>query len=123
MLDILLVTMSFIAAVSMMFLCWLAWTLNDQLQHNDNVINQLKDEIDMLRERNTERQTKINELSLSHKLAATMRDKYADNIKMKDDIIKSKRKKMDEIREELKNKQTKLTELRLKLKRETGHPN
>ena len=49
MLDILLVTMSFIAAVSMMFLCWLGWTMNDQLHHNDKVINQLKDEIDMLR--------------------------------------------------------------------------
>lgn len=50
MLDILLVTMSFIAAVSMMFLCWLAWTLNDQLQHNDEVINKLQDEILELRE-------------------------------------------------------------------------
>ena len=48
MLDILLVTMSFIAAVSMMFLCWLGWTMNDQLQHNDNVINELQDEIDRL---------------------------------------------------------------------------
>ena len=54
MLDILLVTMSFIAAISMMFLCWLAWTMNDQLQHNDNVINELKDEIDMLRDRNVQ---------------------------------------------------------------------
>tara|TARA_R100000234_G_scaffold113157_2_gene87351 strand:+ start:411 stop:620 length:210 start_codon:yes stop_codon:yes gene_type:complete len=54
MLDILLVTMSFIAAVSMMFLCWLGWTMNDQLQHNDNVINELKDEIDMLRDRNVQ---------------------------------------------------------------------
>ena len=49
MLDILLVTMSFIAAVSMMFLCWLAWTLNDHLQHNDEVINKLQDEIEELR--------------------------------------------------------------------------
>tara|TARA_R100000700_G_scaffold38167_1_gene49141 strand:+ start:819 stop:1028 length:210 start_codon:yes stop_codon:yes gene_type:complete len=54
MLDILLVTMSFIAAISMMFLCWLGWTMNDQLQHNDNVINELKDEIDMLRDRNVQ---------------------------------------------------------------------
>ena len=50
MLDILLVTMSFIAAVSMMFLCWLGWTMNDQLQHNDEVINRLQDEIKELRE-------------------------------------------------------------------------
>tara|TARA_R100000152_G_C6780959_1_gene214529 strand:- start:2987 stop:3184 length:198 start_codon:yes stop_codon:yes gene_type:complete len=48
MLDILLVTMSFIAAISMMFLCWLAWTMSEQLKHNDNVINELQDEIDRL---------------------------------------------------------------------------
>jgi len=60
MLDILLVTMSFIAAVSMMFLCWLGWTMNDQLQHNDNVINELKDEIDMLRDRNVQLCEKLN---------------------------------------------------------------
>ena len=60
MLDILLVTMSFIAAVSMMFLCWLGWTMNDQQQHNDNVINELKDEIDMLRDRNVQLSKKLN---------------------------------------------------------------
>ena len=60
MLDILLVTMSFIAAVSMMFLCWLGLTMNDQLQHNDNVINELKDEIDMLRDRNVQLSKKLN---------------------------------------------------------------
>ena len=60
MLDILLVTMSFIAAVSMMFLWWLGWTMNDQLQHNDNVINELKDEIDMLRDRNVQLSKKLN---------------------------------------------------------------
>jgi len=54
MLDILLVTMSFIAAISMMFLCWLGWTMSEQLKHNDNVINELKDEIDMLRDRNVQ---------------------------------------------------------------------
>ena len=60
MLDILLVTMSFIAAVSMMFLCWLGWTMNDQLQHNDNVINELQDEIDMLRSRNDNKNAQID---------------------------------------------------------------
>ena len=45
MLDVLLATMSFIAAMSIFFLCWLGWTLNEQLQHNDNVINELQDEI------------------------------------------------------------------------------
>lgn len=49
MLDVLLVTMSLIAVVSMFFLCWLTWTLNKQLQNNDNVVNELQDEIDMLR--------------------------------------------------------------------------
>ena len=48
MLDVLLATMSFIAAMSMFFLCWLGWTMNKQLQHNDNVINELQDEIDRL---------------------------------------------------------------------------
>jgi len=54
MLDVLLATMSFIAAMSMFFLCWLGWTMNKQLQHNDNIINGLNNEIDMLRERNAE---------------------------------------------------------------------
>lgn len=48
MLDVLLATMSFIAAMSMFFLCWLGWTMNKQLQHNDNVINELQDEINRL---------------------------------------------------------------------------
>jgi len=48
MLDVLLVTMSFIATMSMFFLCWLGWTMNKQLEHNDNVINELQDEIDRL---------------------------------------------------------------------------
>jgi transcription initiation factor IIE alpha subunit len=48
MLDVLLATMSFIAAMSMFFLCWLGWTMNKQLEHNDNVINELQDEIDRL---------------------------------------------------------------------------
>jgi len=56
MLDVLLVTMSLIAVVSMFFLCWLTWTLNEQLQNNDNVINELQDEIDMLRKERTLRQ-------------------------------------------------------------------
>jgi len=48
MLDVLLVTMSFIATMSMFFLCWLGWTMNKQLEHNYNVINELQDEIDRL---------------------------------------------------------------------------
>ena len=60
MLDVLLATMSFIAAMSIFFLCWLGWTLNEQLQHNDNVINELKDEIDMLRDRNVQLSKKLN---------------------------------------------------------------
>ena len=60
MLDVLLATMSFIAAMSIFFLCWLGLTLNEQLQHNDNVINELKDEIDMLRDRNVQLSKKLN---------------------------------------------------------------
>ena len=60
MLDVLLATMSFIAAMSIFFLCWLGWTLNEQLQQNDNVINELKDEIDMLRDRNVQLSKKLN---------------------------------------------------------------
>ena len=56
MLDVLLITMSLIAVVSMFFLCWLTWTLNEQLQNNDNVVNELQDEIDMLRKERTLRQ-------------------------------------------------------------------
>ena len=59
MLDVLLATMSFIAAMSIFFLCWLGWTLNEQLQHNDNVINELQDEIDMLRSRNDNKNAQI----------------------------------------------------------------
>ena len=60
MLDVLLATMSFIAAMSIFFLCWLGWTLNEQLQHNDNVINELQDEIDMLRSRNDNKNAQID---------------------------------------------------------------
>ena len=59
MLDVLLATMSFIAAMSIFFLCWLGWTLNEQLQQNDNVINELQDEIDMLRSRNDNKNAQI----------------------------------------------------------------
>ena len=59
MLDVLLATMSFIAAMSIFFLCWLGWTLNEQLQHNDNVINELQDKIDMLRSRNDNKNAQI----------------------------------------------------------------
>ena len=45
MLDVLMAIMSFVAVVSIFCLCWLGWTLNEQLQHNDNVINELQDEI------------------------------------------------------------------------------
>ena len=60
MLDVLLATMSFIAAMSIFFLCWLGWTLNEQLQQNDNVINELQDEIDMLRSRNDNKNAQID---------------------------------------------------------------
>ena len=50
MLDLLLVTMSLISVVCIFFLCYVGYTLSEELKHNDNVINQLKDEIEELRE-------------------------------------------------------------------------
>jgi len=50
MLDLLLVTMSLISVVCIFFLCYVGYTLSEELKHNDNVINQLQDEIKELRE-------------------------------------------------------------------------
>ena len=113
MLDTLMASATLIAIISIFFLCYLTHTLNQQLKNNDEVIGRLDNEISVLRaskqDMYTDHMKQIDALKTAHKAAATMRDKYADNIRMKDDIIKSKRKRMDEIREELKNKQTKLT--------------
>jgi cbb3-type cytochrome oxidase subunit 3 len=48
MLDVLLVTMSLIAVIAMFFLCYITYTLNKELKHNDDVINQLQNERDNL---------------------------------------------------------------------------
>ena len=50
MLDVLMAIMSFVAVVSIFCLCWLGWTLTEQLKNNDEVINGLQDEIKELRE-------------------------------------------------------------------------
>jgi di/tricarboxylate transporter len=50
MLDVLMAIMSFVAVVSIFCLCWLGWTLTEQLKNNDEVINRLQDEIKELRE-------------------------------------------------------------------------
>jgi len=50
MLDLLLVTMSLISVVCIFFLCYVGYTLSEELKHNDSVINQLQDEIEELRE-------------------------------------------------------------------------
>tara|TARA_R100000781_G_scaffold94456_1_gene58794 strand:- start:49 stop:255 length:207 start_codon:yes stop_codon:yes gene_type:complete len=68
MLDVLLATMSFIAAMSMFFLCWLGRTLNKQLRQKDNLINELKakifvrtEEVDMLVKKLEEQDALINQ--------------------------------------------------------------
>ena len=48
MLDILLVTMSLIAVIAMLFLCCITYTLNKELKHNDDAINQLQNERDSI---------------------------------------------------------------------------
>ena len=45
MLDLLLVTMSLISVVSIFFLCYVSYTLNEELKHNEDVIDELKHEI------------------------------------------------------------------------------
>ena len=50
MLDLLLVTMSLISVVCIFFLCYVGYTLSEELKHNDSVINELQDEIERLRE-------------------------------------------------------------------------
>ena len=50
MLDVLMAIMSFVAVVSIFCICWLGWTLTEQLKNNDEVINRLQDEIKELRE-------------------------------------------------------------------------
>ncbi len=55
-LETLLVVFSMIAMGSLFFLIYITWTLNNGLQNNDDVINKLRDEIDMLRKERTLRQ-------------------------------------------------------------------
>ncbi len=77
MLDILLAIMSFVAVVSIFCLCWLGWTLTEQLKNNDEVINRLQGE--------------INALRLAHKAAASLRDKYEKDIIIKNNEINTLR--------------------------------
>ena len=104
MLDVLMAIMSLVAVISIFCLCWLGWTLTEQLKNNDEVIARLDNEISVLRASKqnmyTNHMKQIDALKTAHEAAATMRDKYAD---------------------EIKNYRYKLTELKLKLKRETGH--
>ena len=101
MLDILMASATLIAIISIFFLCYLTYTLNQQLKNNDEVIGRLDNEISVLRaskqDMYTDHMKQIDALKTAHEAAAIMRDKYADNIRMKDEIIKSKRKRMDEI--------------------------
>ena len=96
MLDVLMATATLIAIISIFFLCYLTHTLNQQLKNNDEVIGRLDNEISVLRASKqnmyTNHMKQIDALKTAHKAAATMRDKYADNIRMKDEIIKKKRR-------------------------------
>ena len=42
MLDVLMAIMSFVAVVSIFCLCWLGWTLTEQLKDNDETIKRLQ---------------------------------------------------------------------------------
>ena len=86
MLDVLLVTMSLIAVVSMFFLCWLTWTLNKQLQNNDNVVNELQDEIDMLRKERTLRQAILE----SEKKSSRDKDQTIKDLEKIEDLDSSR---------------------------------
>ena len=105
MLDVLLAIMSFVAVVSIFCLCWLGWTLTEQLKNNDEVIARLDNEISVLRASKQDMYTnhikQIDALKTAHKAAATMRDKYADDIVNKDEIIKKKTRTITQLRFEL----------------------
>ena len=96
MLDILMASATLIAIISIFFLCYLTYTLNQQLKNNDEVIGRLDNEISVLRASKqnmyTDHIKQIDTLKMAHKAASTLRDKYADNIRMKDEIINNKRK-------------------------------
>ena len=50
MLDVLLVTMSLLSAISIFLLCYISYTLSKELKNNDDTISELRDEIDKLEE-------------------------------------------------------------------------
>ena len=105
MLDILMATATLIAIISIFFLCYLTHTLNQQLKNNDEVIARLDNEISILRASKQDmyaiHMQQIDALKTAHEAAATMRDKYADNIRMKDEIIKKKRRANTQLRIDL----------------------
>tara|TARA_R110002096_G_scaffold79003_2_gene185692 strand:+ start:195 stop:548 length:354 start_codon:yes stop_codon:yes gene_type:complete len=105
MLDIIMAIASITAALSIFFLCYLTHTLNEQLRNNDEVIGRLDNEISVLRASKqnmyTDHIKQIDTLKMAHKAASTLRDKYADNIRMKDEIINNKRNLMDKMKKKL----------------------
>ena len=50
MLDVLLVTMSLLSAISIFLLCYISYTLSKELTNNDDTISKLRNEIDKLEE-------------------------------------------------------------------------
>ena len=105
MLDVLMATASLIAVISIFFLCYFLTQLNQQLKNNDEVIARLDNEISVLRaskqDMYTNHMKQIDALKTAHEAAATMRDKYAETIKMKDEIIKKKRRANTQLRIDL----------------------
>ena len=68
--EILLVVFSMIAMGSLFFLIYITWTINEQLQDDDDVINKLQDEIDELKQ-----------------MAKWNREQWLDVKKNKDELI------------------------------------
>ena len=102
MLDILMASATLIAIISIFFLCYLTYTLNQQLKNNDEVIGRLDNEISVLRaskqDMYIDHMKQIDALKTAHEAAAIMRDKYADNIRMKDEIINHKKNLIDALK-------------------------
>ena len=105
MLDTLMASATLIAIISIFFLCYLTHTLNQQLKNNDEVIARLDNEISVLRaskqDMYTNHMKQIDALKTAHKAAATMRDKYADDIKIRDEKIEKKTRRLTQLRIDL----------------------
>jgi septal ring factor EnvC (AmiA/AmiB activator) len=105
MLDVLMATATLIAVISIFFLCYFLTQLNQQLKNNDEVIARLDNEISVLRaskqDMYTNHMKQIDALKTAHEAAATMRDKYADDIRIRDEKIKNKNRRLTQLKIDL----------------------